>query len=73
MNHDGRDRAENRGADYHRREPELEFQDVEREQVKRDHVDLKVCVDDVCHPQDHERADDNFRVLGKCGHRERSS
>jgi hypothetical protein len=50
MNHDHRDGAENRGADYHRREPELEFQYVERQQVKRDHLDLKVCVNDVRHP-----------------------
>jgi hypothetical protein len=70
MNHDRRDGAENRSTDYHCREPELEFQYVERQQVKRDHLDLKVCVNDVRHPQDYDRADDEFRVLGKCGHRE---
>jgi len=70
MNHDRRDGAENCSADNNRRKPELEFQYVERQQVKRDHLDLKVCVNDVRHPQDHDRADDEFRVLGKCGHRE---
>jgi len=73
MNHHRRDGPENRGADYHRREPDLEFQYVERQQVKRDHLHLKVCVNDERHPQDHDRADDEFRVLGKCGHRGRSS
>jgi hypothetical protein len=68
MNDDGGDRAENRGADYHGREPELQFQDVEGQQVERDHVDLKIGVDDVGHPQDHDCADDEFRVLHKCGH-----
>jgi hypothetical protein len=73
MNHDCRDGAENRGADYHRRESELKFQHVERQQVERDHVDLEVCVNDVRHPQDHDCADDEFRVLKECGHRGRSS
>jgi hypothetical protein len=73
MNHDRRDRAENRGADYHRREPKLEFQYVERQQIKRDHLDLKVCVNDVRHPQDHDRADDEFWALNECRHRGRSS
>jgi len=73
VNHDCRDCAENRGADYHRRELELQFQDVEGQQVEGDHVGLKICVNDVRHPQDHDCADDEFRVLGKCGHRERSS
>jgi hypothetical protein len=73
VNYERRDGAENRGADYYRREPELQLQDVEGEQVKRDHVDLEVCVNDVRHPQDHDCADDEFRVLGKCGHRGRSS
>jgi hypothetical protein len=69
LNHDRRDDPEYRGADQHRREPDLEFQYVERQQVKRDHLDLKVCVNDVRHPQDHDRADDEFRILKKCGHR----
>jgi hypothetical protein len=73
LNHHGRNRAEDRGADYHSREPELQFQNVEGQQVEGDHLDLKVCVNDVCHPQDHERADDELWVLGKCGHRGRSS
>jgi hypothetical protein len=51
----------------------LQFQDVEGQQVEGDHLELEVCVNDVCYPQDHKRADDEFRVLGKCGHRGRSS
>jgi hypothetical protein len=73
VNYDGRERAEYHGADYHGGEPELQRQDVEGQQVERDHVDLKICVDDVGRPQDHDCADDEFRVLGKCGHRGRSS
>jgi hypothetical protein len=73
LNDEGRGDSENRGADYHGREPELQFQDVEGQQVEGDHLDLEVCVDYVRHPQDHDHADDDFRVLGKCGHRERSS
>jgi hypothetical protein len=73
LNHDRRDRPEDRRADYHRRESELQFQDVEGQQVERHHVDLEIRVNDVRHPQDHDRADDEFRVLDECGHRERSS
>jgi hypothetical protein len=47
MNHDRRNGAENRGADYYCRESELQFQDVEGQQVERDHIDLEVCVKDV--------------------------
>jgi hypothetical protein len=69
LNHQGRGGAENRRADYHRRELQLKFEDAERQQIEGDHVDLEVRVDDVYHPQDHQRADDELRVLDKCGHR----
>jgi hypothetical protein len=46
---------------------------AEGEKVEIDELWLEVRVDDVCDPQHHYRADDDFRILGKCGHRERSS
>jgi hypothetical protein len=73
LNHQRRNGAEDRRADYHRREPELEFEDVEGQQVERDHVDLKICVDDVEDPHHHDGAYDEFRVLDECRHRGRSS
>jgi hypothetical protein len=73
VNYDCRDRPEQRGADYHRRQPELQRQNAEGQQVERDRLDLKVRVNDVGDPQDDDCADDEFRVLCKCGHRGRSS
>jgi hypothetical protein len=70
VNHDRHDRPEERGADDDGGNSEVERR-REWQQLYLDGFELKALINDVGHPQDQDRTDDEFRVLGKCGHRGR--
>jgi hypothetical protein len=72
VNHDGHDRPEDRGTDDDGGNPEVERR-REWQQLYFDGFELEALINDVGYPQDQDGADDEFRVLGKCGHRGESS